>query len=212
MKHALWKCFVKRLFDIFASLAALIVLFPLLLLISLLILRESGRPVIFRQARVGKDSRLFLVCKFRTMRRDAPQLSKADFTQADAYITRIGRFIRATSLDELPQLWNILRGEMSVVGPRPLIPEEGEIHCLREKYHVYGMKPGMTGLAQVNGRDSISDAIKVQYDKQYVESFSLRLDMKILFKTVAVVLKRSDVAQAGESGETNPPPEREEDV
>lgn len=190
----MWTYRIKRIFDFCASLLAIIVLSPLLGGISLAILLDDGKPVLFRQQRVGKDNQLFEVWKFRTMRADAPNMAKNTFRQANQYITRSGRWLRRTGFfDELPQLFNILRGEMSIVGPRPLIPQEEEIRALREEYHVYDVLPGITGLAQVRGRDKLTDEQKAQYDKEYVEKFSIRQDIRILFQTVKVVLRRENL-------------------
>ncbi len=191
---------MKRIFDFTASLLLLILLSPVFLLVSLLILIDSGFPVIFRQYRVGKDNKLFYVYKFRTMKKNTRNAATADLTEADSCITRSGRILRKTSLDELPQLFNILIGNMSFVGPRPLIPEEKEIRKLRAEYGVFSVKPGMTGLAQVNGRDMLSIEEKALFDKEYVEKQSFWFDIKILFKTVLVVLKRENISEGNEAG------------
>ena len=189
---------MKRLFDIVVSFLLLIILAVPFLLISLIIVVDDGGPTIFRQARVGKNNRLFGIYKFRSMKRNTRNTATAELYEADECITRIGRILRKTSIDELPQLINILRGEMSFVGPRPLIPEEKEIRKLRKEYNVYSVKPGMTGLAQVYGRDTLSDEEKAKFDKEYVEKQSIILDLKILFRTVYVVLKRENVIEGSE--------------
>ncbi len=189
---------MKRAFDFTVSLLLIILLFPVFVLISLIVLIDAGTPVIFRQYRVGKDNRLFYVYKFRTMRRNTRNAATADLKDAEKYITKSGRFLRKTSLDELPQLVNVLLGDMSFVGPRPLIPEEKEIRELRKEYNVYSVRPGITGLAQVNGRDNLSISEKALFDKEYIDKQSLSLDIKILFKTVLVVLKRENIAEGGE--------------
>ena len=191
---------MKRIFDFTASLLLLIILSPVFLLISLLILIDSGFPVIFRQYRVGKDNKLFYVYKFRTMKKNTRNAATADLTEADSCITKSGRILRKTSLDELPQLFNILIGNMSFVGPRPLIPEEKEIRRIRAEYGVFSVRPGMTGLAQVNGRDMLSIEEKALFDKEYVEKQSFWFDIKILFKTVMVVLKRENISEGNEAG------------
>ncbi len=191
---------MKRIFDFTASLLLLILLSPVFILVSLLILIDSGFPVIFRQYRVGKDNKLFYVYKFRTMKKNTRNAATADLKEADSCITRSGRILRKTSLDELPQLFNILIGNMSFVGPRPLIPEEKEIRKLRAEYGVFSVKPGMTGLAQVNGRDMLSIEEKALFDKEYVEKQSFWFDIKILFKTVLVVLKRENISEGNEAG------------
>lgn len=184
---------MKRVFDFIISLFALIILSPLFLLISLIILIGDGTPVLFRQKRVGKNNELFTIYKFRTMKQGTENVASGKLENANAKITRFGRILRATSIDELPQLFNILNGTMSLVGPRPLIPEETEIRELREKYNVYSIRPGITGWAQVNGRDNISLEQKALLDKKYVEKQSLGFDIKILIMTVLKVLRRDDV-------------------
>lgn len=184
---------MKRVFDFIISLFALIILSPLFLLVALIILIGDGTPVLFRQKRVGKNNELFTIYKFRTMKRGTENVASGKLKNANAKITRFGRILRATSIDELPQLFNILNGTMSLVGPRPLIPEEAEIRELREKYNVYSIRPGITGWAQVNGRDNISLEQKAMLDKEYVEKQSLGFDIKILIMTVLKVLRRDDV-------------------
>ena len=184
---------MKRVFDFIISLFAFIILSPLFLLISLTILIGDGKPVLFRQKRVGKNNELFTIYKFRTMKRGTENVASGKLENANAKITKFGRILRATSIDELPQFFNILNGTMSLVGPRPLIPEETEIRELREKYNVYTIRPGITGWAQVNGRDNISLEQKALLDKEYVEKQSLGFDIKILVMTVLKVLRREDV-------------------
>ncbi len=186
---------MKRVFDFTVSLLMLIVLFPFFLIIGLIIYIDAGRPVIFRQERVGKDNELFLIYKFRTMKRETLNVPTAQLENADEVINKSGRFLRKTSFDELPQLLNILKGEMSFVGPRPLIPQEEEIRELRARYNVFSVKPGITGLAQINGRDNITYEEKALFDKEYVEKQSFMFDMKILFKTVIVVLTGKGFAE-----------------
>ena len=184
---------MKRVFDFIISLFALIILSPLFLLVALITLIGDGKPVLFRQKRVGKNNELFTIYKFRTMKRGTENVASGKLENANAKITKFGRILRATSIDELPQLFNILNGTMSLVGPRPLIPEETEIRELREKYNVYTIRPGITGWAQVNGRDNISLEQKALLDKEYVEKQSLGFDIKILIMTVLKVLRRDDV-------------------
>ena len=189
---------MKRFFDIVCSLAAIILLSPLMLVVSLIILIDDGRPVLFRQERVGYNDRTFLIRKFRTMKNGTRNASTATLSEADSCITRSGRFLRKTSLDELPQLFNVLDGTMSFVGPRPLIPQEEHIRELRRKYNVFSVRPGVTGWAQVNGRDCLSDEEKAEFDREYIECRSLLFDIKILFKTALVVLTGKGVVEGGE--------------
>lgn len=184
---------MKRAFDFIVSLFAIILLFPLFLIVSVVILIDDGAPVFFKQERVGKDNKLFNVYKFRTMKNGVGDFATGELDDAHSKITRIGKFLRASSIDELPQLFNILNGSMSIVGPRPLIPAEDKIRKLRAEYGVYAVRPGMTGLAQINGRDNIGYKEKALLDKEYVENQSFWLDIKIIFQTVGKVLRRSDI-------------------
>ncbi len=193
---------MKRAFDFTVSLLLIIILLPVFLLVSLVVLIDAGAPVIFRQYRVGKDNKLFYIYKFRTMRKNTRNAATAELTDSDKFITKSGRILRKTSLDELPQLVNVLLGDMSFVGPRPLIPEEKEIRALRKEYNVYSVKPGITGLAQDNGRDNLSIEEKALFDKEYVDKQSIGLDIKILFKTVMVVLRRENIKEGGEPDNT----------
>ena len=191
---------MKRIFDFTVSLLLIIALIPVFLIIALVVLIDSGYPVIFKQYRVGKDNKLFYIYKFRTMKVNTRNTATEDLKEADSVITKSGRILRKTSLDELPQLFNVLAGKMSFVGPRPLIPEEKEIRQIRKELGVYAVRPGITGLAQVNGRDMLSAKEKALFDKEYVEKQSLLFDIKIMFKTVLVVLKRENIAEGGEAG------------
>lgn len=188
---------MKRLFDFSVSLLLLILLSPVLAAISLIILIDDGAPVVFRQDRIGRDNKTFKIMKFRTMKKDTRRAATAELDEASAQITASGRLLRKTSLDELLQLVNVLNGSMSLVGPRPLIPEEESIHALRNKYDVYSVRPGVTGLAQINGRDNLSAEEKALFDKEYVDKQSFGLDIKILLKTVSVVLRRENISEGG---------------
>jgi O-antigen biosynthesis protein WbqP len=183
---------LKRAFDVICSLLALALLSPLLALISLVVLLDDGRPVIFRQERVGKGNRLFRIRKFRTMRKDTRAAASREVRDEDCY-TRVGRFLRKASLDELPQLLNILEGTMSFVGPRPLIPEEDTIRALRTEAGIYDLPPGLTGWAQIHGRDTVTDEEKVRLDEEYRQKQSLALDLRILFRTALQVVTGKDV-------------------
>ena len=178
---------MKRFFDFICSLLAIILLSPVLLLLSMVILIDSGRPIVFRQKRVGLNNQLFDIRKFRTMKQGTRNAPTADLKEFDHCVTRCGRFLRKTSLDELPQLFNILRGEMSFVGPRPLIPEEEEIRSLREASGVYRMRPG-DGPCTGEWARLIDRGAKVAYDAYYVEHHTLFMDIRILFQTIAAVL------------------------
>ncbi len=184
---------MKRILDFIISLFALIILSPLFLIVSVCILISDGSPVFFRQKRVGKNNELFEIYKFRTMKRGTENVASNDLSDANVKITKFGKILRATSIDELPQFLNILNGTMSLIGPRPLIPEETKIRELRQKYNVYSVRPGITGWAQVNGRDNVSAEKKALLDKEYVEKQSLMFDIKIFFMTIHQVLCRKDV-------------------
>lgn len=196
---------MKRLFDFTVSLLLIIFLSPIFLIISFIIAIDAGNPVIYKQYRVGKDNRLFYIYKFRTMKNNTRLAATKDLTEADSVITKSGRFLRKTSLDELPQLFNVLKGDMSFVGPRPLIPEEKEIRAIRKEYGVYSVRPGITGWAQVNGRDMLSDEEKALFDKEYIDKQSIAFDIKIMFLTVMVVLKRENIAEGSEPGNKRKP-------
>jgi len=183
---------IKRIFDIIMSVLALLLLSPFLGLVALVIFIDDGAPVLLRQQRVGQGNELFWIYKFRTMHRETRASAQRNVAKQAQY-TRTGPFLRALSLDELPQLWNILCGDMSFVGPRPLIPEEREIRILRAQAGVYDVPPGLTGWAQVNGRAAVSDPDKVALDAEYLDRKSFGLDIKILARTVMIVLTRKNV-------------------
>ncbi len=184
---------MKRVLDFLISLFALIIFSPLFLIVSVGVMISDGTPILFRQKRVGKNNELFEIYKFRTMKKGTENVASNELEDADSKITKFGRILRATSIDELPQLFNILNGSMSLIGPRPLIPEETEIRELRNKYNVYSVRPGITGWAQVNGRDNVSAEKKALLDKEYVEKQSLMFDIKIFFMTIHQVLRREGV-------------------
>ena len=189
---------MKRLFDIVCSFLLLILLSPLLGAVALVVLIDDGKPVVFKQDRVGKDERIFKIYKFRTMKKGTRNAATHDLVESGSVLTRSGKTLRRLSLDELPQLVNILKGDMSFVGPRPLIPEETEIRELRRARDVYSVRPGVTGWSQVNGRDLVDNETKARMDQEYVSRQSFLFDLKILFRTVVVVLKRDGIAEGGE--------------
>ena len=188
--------FWKRFFDIFASALLLVVLSPLFLVIMLAISADSAGGVIFKQKRAGLYSRPFTLYKFRTMYRSAPRdVATAELMEADRYITPVGRFLRQTSLDELPQLWNVLKVEMSFVGPRPVVLTEQTLLDLRAQWEADRVRPGITGLAQIKGRDELPIYRKALYDRYYARHLSFRLDWRILRYTVRYVLKREGIRE-----------------
>ncbi len=194
---------MKRMFDIVFSLILLVTLSPVLLIILLVIIIDDGCPAVFKQERVGRGNELFKIRKFRTMKNGTRVASTLQLVESQEQITKIGKHLRHTSIDELPQLINILEGTMSFVGPRPLIPDEKEIRELRRKSAVYSVRPGVTGWAQVNGRDNLTDEEKTRLDKYYVDNQSFWLDIKILFKTIFVVFKKENIVEGGETDEGN---------
>lgn len=174
---------MKKTFDIFSSLLAIFIFLPLLIVTSLVIKLESKGPIVFKQKRPGLNNKIFNIYKFRSMEFDTPDVA-TDKIDAHMYITKSGKFIRKTSIDELPQLFNIVKGDMSVVGPRPALYNQYELIDKRTNANVHTVKPGLTGLAQVMGRDDITDNQKVQYDKYYVDNQTFTLDMFIIYKTI----------------------------
>lgn len=187
---------VKRVFDILGAAIGMIVFTPVLIVISLMIRRGMGSPVLFRQIRPGRDGKPFQMIKFRTMR-EAVDTDGRPFPDAER-ITKLGRFLRSSSLDELPELWNVLKGEMSLVGPRPLLMEYMPLYS-PEQVRRHEVRPGITGWAQVNGRNAISWEDKFALDVWYVENRSLWLDLKIIWLTVRRVIKRDGISAAGEA-------------
>lgn len=185
--------YVKRALDIVLSGAALIVLSPVLLVVALLVRQKLGSPVLFAQERPGKDGKIFTMYKFRTML-DVDE-EKGLITDADR-LTPFGKKLRATSLDELPELWNVFIGDMSLVGPRPLLTKYLELYT-EQQARRHEVHPGITGLAQVRGRNALTWDEKFAYDVKYVDERSLPLDVQILFETVKIVFKREGVAQGG---------------
>ena len=187
---------LKRGFDILVSLAGLIILSPNLFLVSILVRFKLGSPIFFTQDRVGKDNKIFKMIKFRTMT-DARD-SFGELLSDEERLTSFGKFLRSTSLDELPELINVLKGDMSLVGPRPLLVEYLPLYS-EEQIKRHNVLPGITGWAQVNGRNSISWCEKFDLDLWYVNNNSFFIDIKILFMTVIKVIKRSDISQDGEA-------------
>lgn len=191
-KRRLFYRFVKRSFDVVASFLLLILLSPLMLVIAIAIKCDSKESVIFKQKRMGKNGKTFHCYKFRSMKIDAPHdCATSRLENPEQYQTRIGRILRKTSLDELPQLWCVLIGTMSIIGYRPLVLTEEKCNEMRRKLNVFSVRPGISGYAQVYGRDDVYYKNKAILDAEYVKKASLRLDLKLMFQTVAVVLKRN---------------------
>ena len=193
VKESILYSVTKRLIDIVGSLCGIILLSPLFLIVAILIKLDSKGPIIFKQIRIGKDSKPFNIYKFRSMKVESPNLSTEEFKNASDFITRVGKFIRKTSIDELPQLVNILKGDMSIVGPRPVIEKEVRLLELRKECKVDSILPGITGLAQINGRDHVDDYQKVKYDFEYLVKRNLLLDIKIIINTILKVAKSEGI-------------------
>ncbi|MGN1328884.1 MAG: sugar transferase [Eubacterium sp.] len=187
--------FVKRIFDIIFSLVAIIILSPLMIIVSVAIKVDSKGPVIFKQERLGKDARVFQIYKFRSMCVGAEQTGTGQYSFAgDPRVTKVGKIVRATSIDELPQLINVLKGDMSFIGPRPPLTYHPWELCEYTEYQLrmFEVRPGITGWAQVNGRKEVEWHERIKLNIWYVDNMSLLLDIKILFMTVFKVLKNSD--------------------
>lgn len=195
--------FFKRVFDIICSFLAIIVLSLPMLIVAIAIKIDSKGPILFKQDRVGKNKKLFKIWKFRSMYTNTdPNAPTHMLNKANSHITKVGHFIRKTSLDELPQLFNILSGKMSFVGPRPALWNQYDLIEERDKYHANDIKPGLTGLAQVSGRDELEIPIKAKFDGEYVIKRNLFYDLGLIFKTAIKVFKHDGVVEGG-TGEIN---------
>lgn len=183
--------YFKRIMDFVASLTALIILSPLIALSAVLVKISDGGSVIFKQRRPGKDGKIFTVYKFRTMSEKTEDENGRELSDVER-MTKIGSFLRKTSLDELPQFFNVLKGDMSFIGPRPLLCEYLELYTPYQMRR-HEVLPGISGLAQVNGRNAITWEEKFDYDVYYVDHMSFWLDLKIIFKTIKNTLKRADI-------------------
>ena len=194
--------FFKRLIDIILSILGLIILSPFFIIFAIIIKLESKGPVFFKQKRYGKNKKFFMIYKFRTMRTDAPKdMPTHRLSNAESYITKFGGFMRKTSIDELPQIINILKGDMSIIGPRPALWNQDDLMEEREKYGANNIKPGLTGLAQTSGRDELEIPIKAKLDGEYVEKMSLWMDTKLFFKTILKVFKSDGVVEGKQEKE-----------
>lgn len=186
----------KRLGDILLSLMGIIVLFPVFIIIAIAIKLDSEGPIIFKQKRFGIHKEYFYILKFRSMKIDAPKnVAPRNLHNPDQWITKVGVFLRKTSLDELPQLFNIFVGNMSIVGPRPAGINELDVIAERDKYGANDILPGLTGWAQINGRDTLSVEMKTELDGYYVKHLSLRMDVRCIVKTIPYVLKRKGIVE-----------------
>ena len=190
---------MKRFLDILFCTILLSFLSPLLLIISLVIKVDSKGPAIFRQRRIGRNNQEFVLYKFRTMRTETPDVATHLLKDPQSFITPFGKFLRKSSLDELPQLFNILKGDMTFIGPRPALYNQHDLIDLRTRCGVHTLRPGVSGWAQVNGRDCLEISEKVDYDLDYLEHQSLAMDIKILFFTILKVLRADGVREGTQS-------------
>ncbi|MCC2339380.1 sugar transferase [Bacillus tropicus] len=192
----IYKLYLKRIIDFTIALIGLIILSPIILILILCIKVDSKGPVLFKQRRIGKEKKEFYILKFRTMRIDTPKDTPTHLLKnPEMYITKLGKFLRKTSLDELPQILNIIKGEMSIVGPRPALWNQYDLIKERDKYGANDIIPGLTGWAQINGRDELPIDVKAGLDGEYAQKISFLLDIKIFLKTVISVAKSDGVKE-----------------
>lgn len=200
----MYKRYIKRCIDIVLSLLGILITWWLILIIVVIIKCTSKGPVFFQQKRIGIHKSEFYILKFRTMRMDTPKDTPTHLLEnPDQYITSIGRFLRKTSLDELPQILNILSGQMSIVGPRPALWNQYDLITKRDQYGANDIRPGLTGWAQINGRDELPIDVKARLDGEYVKNLSFLLDMRIFFLTFASVWKREGVKEGKQIEESS---------
>ena len=189
---------LKRVIDIILSLIGLIILLPVFIVIIIAIIIDSKGPILFCQKRLGKDKTFFYILKFRTMRVDTPKDTPTHLLEnPDQYITKVGKLLRKTSLDELPQIWNIFVGQMSIIGPRPALWNQYDLISERDKYGANNIRPGLTGWAQINGRDELPIEVKARLDGEYTKNITFSMDVKCFFLTIKSVLRRDGVVEGG---------------
>lgn len=191
----IYRRYIKRILDFSLSLIALIILLPVFAIIAITIAIDDPGPVFFKQKRIGIHKSYFWLYKFRTMKVETPDVPTHLLEHPEQYISRIGRFLRKTSLDELPQLWNILRADMSIIGPRPALWNQYDLIEERDKYGANDIKPGLSGWAQINGRDELEIPVKAKLDGDYVSIMSFFFDCRCFFGTVVSVLKREGIVE-----------------
>ncbi len=180
--------YIKRLLDIIISLAILLFVFPLLLVLMVCIMAETSGSPLFMQTRIGKNGKQFTLIKLRSMVKNAAQIGSFQTSASDARITSVGRFLRMTSFDELPQMWNVLVGDMSLIGPRPETPQQESLYTHSDWQLRHIVKPGITGLAQVSGRSNLSPEQRLKFDLEYVSNYNFLMDIKIVIKTLLIVV------------------------
>ena len=189
---------IKRIIDIVLSGVGIIVLSPLLLVLRIAIKLDSPGPILFKQKRVGIHKKYFMIYKFRTMRTDTPKdMPTHMLSNPEQYITRTGKFLRKTSLDELPQIFNIFKGDMSIVGPRPALWNQYDLIAERDKYGANDVLPGLTGWAQINGRDELEIPVKAKLDGEYIAKYGFSMDLRCFFGTFLSVLRQDGVVEGG---------------
>ncbi len=194
----MYKNFLKRGIDFLLSLLGIIILSPVFLILCIAIKLDSKGPIIFQQKRLGKDKTHFNIYKFRTMRTDTPKEMPTHLLEnPDYFITKVGKFLRKTSLDELPQLFNILKGNMAVIGPRPALWNQYDLIEERDKYQANDIRPGLTGLAQISGRDELEIDLKAKLDGKYTANITPLMDLKCFFGTIIAVFKHDGVIEGG---------------
>lgn len=190
--------YVKPVLDTLLSFAGLVLLSPVFLVIFIAIVVDDPGPIFFKQKRVGKGKTFFLLHKFRSMKMSTPHdVPTHQLSNPEQYITRVGKFLRKTSLDELPQIWDIFRGKMSVIGPRPALWNQADLVAQREQYAANDVKPGLTGWAQINGRDELEIPVKAKFDGEYIAKQSFLFDFKCFWDTFVSVLKHEGVVEGG---------------
>ena len=194
----MYRGFIKRLIDFVLALCGLIVLSPVFIILCIWIKLDSKGPILFKQKRVGINKTYFNIYKFRTMYIDTPKdMPTHMLSNPDQFITKAGKFLRKTSLDELPQIINIIKGEMAIIGPRPALWNQYDLIAERDKYHANDVRPGLTGWAQINGRDELEIPVKARLDGEYVKRISFLFDVKCFFGTITSVLKSDGVVEGG---------------
>lgn len=193
----MYKKYIKRIIDVVLSLAGIIVLAIPMLIVALVIKIDDPGPAIFKQKRVGKGKKLFWLYKFRSMKVNTPDIPTHLLKNPEQYISKVGSFIRKTSIDELPQLLNILKGDMSIIGPRPALWNQDDLIAERDRYGANDVRPGLSGWAQINGRDELSINVKARLDGEYVNRLSFGFDCRCFFGTITSVLKHEGVVEGG---------------
>ena len=189
---------VKRVIDLVLSVLAAVILSPVFLILFIAIKLDTPGPIFFKQKRVGINKTHFNILKFRTMRIDTPKDTPTHLLEnPDQYITKVGKFLRKTSLDELPQIFNIIKGEMSIIGPRPALWNQYDLIAERDKYNANDVRPGLTGWAQINGRDELPITVKSELDGEYIQKMNFAFDVKCFVGTIISVLKSDGVVEGG---------------